>query len=135
MNGYMFQESNKTYTKLSLKKLSYPFSNKNGIRAISTGIITESLWTNLLQGFDNDIDIHLSNNKFILDYNKSNNKYNSREIIDKNTGYPIKKTTLDPRTNLYNVKEYTIEPYSVKNSDISMPDLSNYTEYIKNEEQ
>lgn len=137
MNGYMFQESNKTYKKLSLSELTYPFPNKDGIRSISPIYmthLTDNPLLNFILGFNSNTKINYYIDRIKIEYNTNDNNYSIHEILNKQDSFPIRHTEYLKNENISIIKEYSIETNSTNEIDINLPNLKEYTLYIKNEE-
>ena len=135
MNGYMIVESDKSYRKLGLDELDLGYPKEDGIRTISTHIIDNYPFMNFLAGFSKDCNISILENQFILEYGeKEGNIYTNRELIDKYTGFPIRKTQYNPRTKKTIATDYTIKIDTVTASDVAKPNLLEYIEHKENEE-
>lgn len=131
----MFIESDKSYRKLGLDELDLGYPKEDGIRTISTHIVDNYPFMSFLTGFSKDCNISIFENQFILEYGeKEGNIYTNRELIDKYTGFPIRTTQYKPHTKISIDTNYTIEINKVTDSDVTKPNLSEYTEHKENEE-
>lgn len=135
MNGYMIVESDKSYRKLGLDEFNLGYPKENGINAISTHVVVNYPIMNFLAGFSKDCNISIFENQFILEYGeKKGNIYTDKELIDKYTGFPIRKTQYNPRTKISIDTDYTIKIDTVTASDVAKPNLLEYIEHKENEE-
>lgn len=133
----MFQESNKTYKKLSLSELAYSFPNKDGIRSISPIYmthLTDNHFLNFILGFNSNIKINYYIDRIKIEYNTIDNNCSVSEILNKQDSSPIRHTEYLKNENISIIKEYSIEKNSTNENDINLPNLKEYTLYIKNEE-